>query len=340
MPDVIDETPDDQADVTEPQPSKFAEAVERRMQNPSLEPSEITSGGKTPKGKRKKKKPEELPTPTKEQLEETYKYEVLPPPDNSAVQLDFPASPMAQGEEHLSQHVPLNLYCDACMAIAFQLHKAFDKFYSLVKKRPPTESEIYDLVDKSCQRSQFLEYGMLEVHGHRHITGPGCNELEAEGGVKHSRGPWPKRLGDRCQEVTEDVGELAIHAAWLRGGRDPEQLKLFMCMGAAPRDYCQRYGHMDAAAEAAARRRRQGTAKPQEDAVAAASRLAREAEEEEMRRLAAEQEASVPEEAASTEEEPSVSEEAAPADLEPNVSEEAISVEQEPSSSDARKDEL
>ena len=258
-------------------------SVERQMQDPSpRQPS--AAADKDPKKKRKRKAAQQ-PAPTKEELEAGYKYEVLAPPDNSPVKLDFPASPHSQGEEHLSRHVPLTLYCDTCMAIAFQVHLAFDKFHRQVTRRPPTESEVYHLVAGACQLPRYHEYGMLEVHGHRHISGPGCNQLEAEGGVKHSRGPWPRRLADRCEEVTEDVGELAMHQAWLRERRDPERFKLFMCFGESPRDYCQKYGHMDAAAEAAARLRSKAP-EDTETPIEAASRLAREAEQAELRRRA------------------------------------------------------
>ncbi|KAF0301160.1 Marginal zone B- and B1-cell-specific protein [Amphibalanus amphitrite] len=263
--------------------SSLASSVERQLQEPTTE-RPAPSGTKGGKQKRKKKYTEP-PAPTAEELEATYKYEVLAPPDNSPVKLDFPASPQSQGEEHLSKHVPLTLYCDTCMAIAYQVHLSFAKFHSQVTRRPPTESEIYHLVSEACEHQRFREYGMLEVHGHRHISGPGCNQLEAEGGVKHSRGPWPRRLADRCEEVTEDIGEINMHNAWLEEQRDPERFKMYMCFGDPPRNYCQKYGHMDAAAEAAARER---SRKPEdtETPIETANRLAREAEEAEKKRLA------------------------------------------------------
>ncbi|XP_043924930.1 marginal zone B- and B1-cell-specific protein [Protopterus annectens] len=124
------------------------------------------------------------------------------------------SSPQLTSEEKMSTHMPENLRCDACRAIAFQmqeyLSKAESKRSSMKQgEEMLSESDYIDALDKCCSQS-WEKYGMMEADGEKRISGPGI-EIKQQMSMMMTGGPWPAKLYQMCQSYLGEFGEDEIY---------------------------------------------------------------------------------------------------------------------------------
>jgi len=111
-------------------------------------------------------------------------------------------------EQHSStwnKEIVTDLKCDACAAIAFQLHKKFREAERLSGKgsvTPLSDSAIIDSVDSVCAKDTFQGYGTKMRDGHEHLHGAGLDPYLM--GLSFGGGMWPDRMTIQCARWTGD----------------------------------------------------------------------------------------------------------------------------------------
>ncbi|MBN3315506.1 MZB1 protein, partial [Atractosteus spatula] len=136
-------------------------------------------------------------------------------------------SPELTAEDKNSGHMPDYLRCDACKAIAFQMTEYLAKAQQ-GKNADLLESEYMDALEQSCFQ-KWEQYGLKEVYGVKHLSGPGL-ETESEMGMVMFGGPWPGRLFKMCQNYLGEYDETEIYQEYRR---NPSSLRDYLCFGSS-----------------------------------------------------------------------------------------------------------
>ncbi|GFU26981.1 marginal zone B- and B1-cell-specific protein [Nephila pilipes] len=150
------------------------------------------------------------------------------PPPGKKISLPIP---QLSDEETESNHMPHHLKCDACLAVAYQIEKAFSK--EKKKKTTLKEYDVLEIVENICTKG-FENYGLKLVEGVNRLSGPGL-ETERVMGMTQMGGRWPTRLQEMCHYYMGEAGELEMYNAFLEG---QNQLTNFLCYGTDIYSHC------------------------------------------------------------------------------------------------------
>eukprot|EP00795_Rhopilema_esculentum_P008099 gene8099-14015_t len=130
---------------------------------------------------------------------------------------------MSDEEQH-SQHVPVNLKCDACTAVAYQMARILGDAERKVGGRKLKESEYLDVFEKACDWEVYQDYGIKNVNGVNRISGDGLEAKDVPG-MLGGGGKWPGRLAEKCGLLVGEIGEDEIYAEF----RKKKNLKKLLC---------------------------------------------------------------------------------------------------------------
>eukprot|EP00794_Sanderia_malayensis_P011935 gene11935-13171_t len=125
--------------------------------------------------------------------------------------------PKLSEEEQHSQHIPANLACDACTAVAFQMTKMLEKEEAKRHGKKLKESEYLDLFEKHCYGKTFDEYGLKTVNGENRLSGDGLEGKEVPG-MLQGGGKWPGRLVEKCATLIGEIGEDEVYGEFRSKG--------------------------------------------------------------------------------------------------------------------------
>lgn len=120
--------------------------------------------------------------------------------------------PEVTEEEQHSMHIPSNMACDACTAVAYQVSLHLKKAEAK-KRKPLIESEYLDLFDWICHTNTFNDYGIKAVNGVNRLSGDGTEAKDVPG-MMQGGGKWPGRLGEKCGTMIGDIGEDEVYAEY------------------------------------------------------------------------------------------------------------------------------
>ncbi|XP_014678584.1 PREDICTED: marginal zone B- and B1-cell-specific protein-like [Priapulus caudatus] len=124
----------------------------------------------------------------------------------------------------------------SCLALSIQFTEAFGK---AVSSKPSLggdllESEILEMMEKVCHHSNFQNYGVKDVDGVRHLSGPGLPANEVPG-VQAGGGRWPGRMSLLCEQLVGEIGDEEIFSTYKE---NPDKLATFLCRGEGLQGSC------------------------------------------------------------------------------------------------------
>eukprot|EP00112_Aurelia_sp_Birch-Aquarium-sp1_P022011 Seg607.5 transcript_id=Seg607.5/GoldUCD/mRNA.D3Y31 product="Marginal zone B- and B1-cell-specific protein" protein_id=Seg607.5/GoldUCD/D3Y31 len=137
--------------------------------------------------------------------------------------MTFSMPKMTEEEQH-SQHMPQNLKCDACTAVAFQMAKHLEKAERKIGGKALKESDYLDIFEKVCDWEVYQDYGIKSANGVNRISGEGLEAKDVPG-MLGGGGKWPGRLAERCGTLVGEIGEDEIYAEY----RKKKSLTNFLC---------------------------------------------------------------------------------------------------------------
>jgi len=140
------------------------------------------------------------------------------------------SAPQLSEELEMSLHMPADLACDACVAVAAQIEKGLIEAHRHLELDKDLKLwDIIEVLENVCEYKRFEEYGLVTYLGKHRLRGPGLNPEVGQGAMSYMGGKWPTRLTMVCMEISgvfEDQ-ERDLYNTW----KTDENRKLggFLC---------------------------------------------------------------------------------------------------------------
>jgi hypothetical protein len=134
-----------------------------------------------------------------------------PAPGFSEGKMSFKPPKLSEEDDH-SVTMPVQYRCEGCQAVAHQVVTVLQKAKDKQKKaKRLAESEYLDILDDLCKNHDLWNgYGIKEIDGNNHISGPGL-PADQHAGMMHGGGKWPGRIMSMCYEIMGEIGEDEIY---------------------------------------------------------------------------------------------------------------------------------